>query len=85
MDTSPPPAPPTLTRSERLDRLPFTGLHRRLVVGSGAGWALDAMDVGLISFVMTALAVQWDLGPTPCPGWPRSASSGWRSAPAWAA
>ena len=48
MDTSPPPAPPTLTRSERLDRLPFTGLHRRLVVGSGAGWALDAMDVGLI-------------------------------------
>ena len=64
MDTSPPPAPPTLTRSERLDRLPFTGLHRRLVAGSGAGWALDAMDVGLISSVMTALAVQWDLGPT---------------------
>ena len=52
------------TRSERLDRLPFTAQHRRLVLGSGAGWALDAMDVGLISFVMAALAVQWDLGAT---------------------
>ena len=50
------------TRSERLDRLPFTREHTRLVVGSGLGWALDAMDVGLISFVMAALAVQWRLG-----------------------
>jgi putative MFS transporter len=50
------------TRSERLDRLPFTREHRRLVVGSGLGWALDAMDVGLISFVMAALAKQWGLG-----------------------
>ncbi|WP_420128943.1 MFS transporter [Longimicrobium sp.] len=49
------------TRSERLDRLPFTPLHRRLVVISGAGWAMDAMDVGLISFVMASLAVQWSL------------------------
>jgi putative MFS transporter len=53
------PAP--LTRAERLDRLPFTAEHRKLVLGSGAGWALDAMDVGLISFVMAALATQWDL------------------------
>ena len=52
------------TRSERLDRLPFTREHGRLVVGSGLGWALDAMDVGLISFVMAALAVQWELGAT---------------------
>lgn len=55
---------PDLTRSERLDRLPFGPRHRRLVLGSGAGWALDAMDVGLISFVMAALAVQWDLDST---------------------
>ena len=52
------------TRTERLDALPFTRLHRRLVLGSGAGWALDAMDVGLISFVMAALAAQWDLDTT---------------------
>ncbi len=50
-----------LTRAERLDRLPFTPKHRTLLVGSGIGWALDAMDVGLISFVMAALAVQWNL------------------------
>lgn len=49
------------TRSERLDRLPFTPLHRRLLLVSGAGWAMDAMDVGLISFVMAALAQQWAL------------------------
>src|SRR3712207_7296750 len=53
-----------LTRAERLDRLPYTREHGKLVVGSGVGWALDAMDVGLISFVMAALAVQWSLSPT---------------------
>jgi putative MFS transporter len=58
------PGEPHLTRSDRLDRLPFTGQHRRLVLGSGTGWALDAMDVGLISFVMAALAQQWGLGTT---------------------
>ncbi len=50
-----------LSRTERLDRLPFTRRHGRLLVGSGVGWALDAMDVGLISFVMAALAAQWQL------------------------
>ncbi|GAA4286266.1 MFS transporter [Georgenia daeguensis] len=52
------------TRTQRLDRLPFTRQHGRLIVGSGVGWALDAMDVGLISFVMAALAVQWELEDT---------------------
>ena len=56
------------TRAQRLDRLPFTREHGRLVVGSGLGWALDAMDVGLISFVMAALAVQWSLTPSEL-GW----------------
>lgn len=49
------------TRTERLDRLPFTRLHGRLLGVSGVGWALDAMDVGLISFVMAALAKEWQL------------------------
>ena len=53
----------TLTRAERLDRLPFTRKHTKLLVGSGIGWALDAMDVGLISFVMAALGAQWGLKP----------------------
>ena len=59
-----PQAPAGLRRSERLDRLRFGRQHRRLLIGSGVGWALDAMDVGLISFVMAALAAQWQLSTT---------------------
>ena len=52
------------TRTERLDDLPVTRRHLKILGGSGIGWALDAMDVGLISFIMAALAVQWGLSPT---------------------
>lgn len=52
------------TRPERLGRLPYTRKHGRLLVGSGTGWALDAMDVGLISFVGAALAAEWSLTKT---------------------
>lgn len=51
------------TRTDRLDRLPFTRRHGRILTSSGIGWALDAMDVGLVSFVIAALAVQWTLSP----------------------
>ena len=54
----------TRTRTERLDELPLTRKHTRLLTGSGIGWALDAMDVGLISFIMAALTAQWGLTPT---------------------
>ena len=54
--TSTPVAP---TRSERLDELPFTSKHRRLLAGSGIGWALDALDVGLLSFVIAQLMTVW--------------------------
>lgn len=50
-----------LTRTERLDRLPFTRAHLRLLFGSGVGWALDAMDVGIMSFVLVAIGEQWGL------------------------
>jgi putative MFS transporter len=39
-------------------------VHTRVLLGSGTGWALDAMDVGLISFVGLAIATQWGLTPT---------------------
>ena len=52
------------TISERLDSLPFTRGHLRVLTGSGVGWALDAMDVGLISFIIAALAQQWALQPS---------------------
>ncbi|MFD2341499.1 MFS transporter [Clavibacter tessellarius] len=47
------------TRAQRLDGLPWTRAHSRILGGSGVGWALDAMDVGLISFVIAQLAVVW--------------------------
>jgi putative MFS transporter len=48
------------SRAQRLDRLPWTRAHSRILGGSGVGWALDAMDVGLISFVIAQLAVVWE-------------------------
>ncbi len=54
----------SLSKNERLDRLPVTSKHKKLLVGSGVGWALDAMDVGLISFIRAALAVHWNLEST---------------------
>ncbi|RII92889.1 MFS transporter [Clavibacter californiensis] len=48
------------TRAQRLDALPWTRAHSRILGGSGVGWALDAMDVGLISFVIAQLAVIWE-------------------------
>lgn len=48
--------------SSQLEELPVTKKHTRLLGASGIGWALDAMDVGLISFIMAALAAHWGLG-----------------------
>lgn len=64
MSTSTQPGPDGASRSQRLEVLRFGPAHRRLLLGSGIGWALDAMDVGLISFVMAALKVQWELSDT---------------------
>ncbi|MFY9712533.1 MAG: MFS transporter [Microbacterium sp.] len=60
--------PSRASLAERLDDLPFTRRHARLLTGSGLGWALDAMDVGLISFILAALVQQWDLSRTAA-GW----------------
>lgn len=45
-----------LTRNQRLDRLSFNRAHAKLLSASGIGWALDAMDVGLVSFIVAAIA-----------------------------
>ncbi len=55
------PAGAERSLSERLDALPFTRKHARLLSGSGLGWALDAMDVGLISFIIAALTQHWGI------------------------
>lgn len=36
--------------------------QRKLLIGVGLSWLFDAMDVGIISFIVAALAVEWKLG-----------------------
>lgn len=36
--------------------------QRKLLLSAGISWLFDAMDVGLISFIVAALAVEWGLG-----------------------
>lgn len=55
------PSPVSSPISQRLDTLPFTRKHLKVLTGSGVGWALDAMDVGLISFIIAALTAQWGI------------------------
>ena len=52
------------TRNERLDELPVSRKHYRFLGISGIGWALDAMDIGLISFIMASLTLHWGLTKT---------------------
>ncbi len=47
----------------RLDQVPVGSFHRRLLMVSGIGWMFDSMDVGIVSFVVAALAREWGLGP----------------------
>jgi len=47
----------------RLDRLPLTRFHYRLLILSGLGWLFDSMDTGLVSFVLARLKVEWSLTP----------------------
>jgi putative MFS transporter len=47
--------------ADRLERLPFSALHRRLLVMGGLGYTFDAMDAAVIAFVLPALIAQWGL------------------------
>jgi MFS transporter, putative metabolite:H+ symporter len=44
-----------------LDAQPVGREHRRVTLLSGLGWMFDAMDIGLLSFVLVALAQEWGL------------------------
>lgn len=37
--------------------------QRKLLFSAGLSWMFDAMDVGLISFIIAALAAEWSLSP----------------------
>lgn len=47
--------------SARLERLPVCWTHYRLLLIHGMGWLFDAMDVGIIIFVLVALKSDWNL------------------------
>ena len=48
----------------RLERLPVSRFHYRLLLLVGVGWLFDAMDTGLIGFVLASLGKEWALTPT---------------------
>lgn len=46
---------------KRMDAQEVGAGHRRVTLLAGLGWMFDAMDIGLLSFVMVALARDWGL------------------------
>lgn len=48
--------------------------RNKLLAIAGTGWMFDAMDVGILSFVMAAIAIDWGLSPTEV-GWIGSVNS----------
>ena len=51
----------SLGLEERLDAQPVGAGHRKVTLLAGLGWMFDAMDIGLLSFVLVALAGEWGL------------------------
>ncbi len=49
------------TISDRLERLPFSRFHFKLLMIGGLGLAFEALDAGIIAFIIPALRQQWGL------------------------
>ncbi len=45
----------------RMERIPLGRFHYRLLAFTGFGWMFDAMDTGIIAFVLPTLAKAWGL------------------------
>jgi putative MFS transporter len=45
----------------RIERLPFSGFHRRLLLMGGLGYTFDAMDAAVLAFLLPVLRTQWGL------------------------
>lgn len=50
--------------ADRLERLPFSGFHYRLLFLGGAGYCFDGLDGAILAFVMPALQHLWGLSMT---------------------
>ncbi|GKV68314.1 putative niacin/nicotinamide transporter NaiP [Sporosarcina sp. NCCP-2716] len=64
----------TLARVSTDTKEPRTISRNKLLFISGTGWMFDAMDVGILSFVVAAIAVEWNLTPAAI-GWVGSVNS----------
>ncbi|MFJ1300026.1 MFS transporter [Pseudomonadota bacterium AL_CKDN230030165-1A_HGKHYDSX7] len=47
--------------SERLERLPFSRFHFKLLMIGGLGLAFEALDAGIIAVIIPSLRTQWGL------------------------
>ena len=47
--------------ADRLERLPYCNVHRRLLFMGGLGYAFDAMDGAIMGFVLPVVSVLWGL------------------------
>ena len=47
----------------RIQRLPIGKFHYTLLWVIGLGWMFDAMDTGLISFILAQMAEDWAMSP----------------------
>ena len=47
--------------SARIERLPFSGFHRKLLLAGGLGYTFDAMDAAVLAFVLPVLRTAWNL------------------------
>ncbi|WP_144633637.1 MFS transporter [Bordetella genomosp. 13] len=45
----------------RLERIPFCRAHFKLLVMGGLGFAFEALDAGIIAFILPVLRTQWSL------------------------
>ncbi|GAA3941925.1 MFS transporter [Actinomadura viridis] len=46
----------------RLERLPLSRVHRKLLVVGGLGYTFDGADAAIIAFILPVVADKWDLG-----------------------
>jgi len=51
------------TITDRLSRLPLSGFHWRLLLMIGAGIGFEALDVGILAFVLAKIFGSWNLTP----------------------
>jgi putative MFS transporter len=50
-----------LTLLKRLERVPFSRFHWRLLFMGGLGYTFDAMDGAMVAFILPAVTAQWHL------------------------